>query len=493
MRLSRRLVEAARVNLGFLSALLVVGSTVACGCTGSGGEDSSSGPDRSIRVVSDDPYTDPTTYHRTEVEPDSFAFGSTIVSAFQVGRHPGCGATNIGWSVSTDAGSTWIKGFLPGTTTHATPPGPWKRATDPVVAYDAKHDAWLVGGLAIPSSSCDSGWSVFVSRSTDGGRTFGEPVIVPAAKGLQLDPARMACDNSPTSSFYGSCHVSWDDPGDHNSLHMSISTDGGQTWTETVVSRDTNVFDGHPLVQPDGTVVIPILACCRAGLAAFVSTDGGRSYTGPEEDDPGPAFGETQVSQVAGKLGMNDGGRVISADVDAAGKVYVVWHDCRFRELDPNEPCSHNDIVMSTTTDGRHWTRGLRIPFDPRTSSVDHFLPAIGVDPSTAGTSAHIGIAYYFFPDAECDPETCELSVGFASSTDGGVTWTTRRLAGPIKTPWLAPRSDGYFVGDYISVSFVDGRAIVVFPIATEGECELGKRSCHEWIASATIPLPERA
>jgi hypothetical protein len=39
--------------------------------------------------VSTDPYTNTTSQHRTEVEPDTFVAGNTIVSAFQVGRISG--------------------------------------------------------------------------------------------------------------------------------------------------------------------------------------------------------------------------------------------------------------------------------------------------------------------------------------------------------------------------------------------------------------------
>ena len=130
-------------------------------------------------------------------------------------------------------------------------------------------------------------------------------------------------------------------------------------------------------------------------------------------------------------------------------------------------------------------------PIDARTSTVDHFLPAIGVDPTTSGSSAHLGVVYYFYPEANCDIDTCELSVGFASSTDGGVTWNSRRLAGPFRNTWLTATDDGYFVGDYVSVSFVDGKAIPVFTVASEGECELGRTSCQTWIASGTISLAE--
>jgi hypothetical protein len=80
--------------------------------------------------------------------------------------------------------------------------------------------------------------------------------------------------------------------------------------------------------------------------------------------------------------------------------------------------------------------------------------------------------------------------VGFVSSTDGGSTWHAQRLAGPFRNDWLPLREAGYGPGgDYISVSFVNGQAVAVFTAAAQGSCELGKTSCHTWIASATIPV----
>ena len=46
--------------------------------------------------LSSDPFSNATSQHRTEVEPDTFAAGSTLVSAFQVGRFFGGGASDIG-------------------------------------------------------------------------------------------------------------------------------------------------------------------------------------------------------------------------------------------------------------------------------------------------------------------------------------------------------------------------------------------------------------
>ncbi|HEU5376738.1 MAG TPA: hypothetical protein VFV38_14985, partial [Ktedonobacteraceae bacterium] len=41
--------------------------------------------------VSNDPFTNTSSQHQTEVEPDTFSFGSTIVTAFQTGRISGGG------------------------------------------------------------------------------------------------------------------------------------------------------------------------------------------------------------------------------------------------------------------------------------------------------------------------------------------------------------------------------------------------------------------
>ena len=80
----------------------------------------------SLIQLSSDPYHNPDGQHRTQVEPDTFAFGNTIVAAFQSGRFFDGGASNIGFATSTDGGQTWTHGFLPGTTIFATPPGPAK-------------------------------------------------------------------------------------------------------------------------------------------------------------------------------------------------------------------------------------------------------------------------------------------------------------------------------------------------------------------------------
>src|SRR5437660_1309031 len=77
--------------------------------------------------LSSDPYSNTTSQHQTEAEPDSYSNGSTIVAATQVGRFSDGGSSNIGWATSTDSGATWKNGFLPSTTVFATPAGQYDR------------------------------------------------------------------------------------------------------------------------------------------------------------------------------------------------------------------------------------------------------------------------------------------------------------------------------------------------------------------------------
>src|ERR1700687_959428 len=72
-------------------------------------------PSVQLKQLSSDPYTNSSSQHKTEVEPDTYSYGSTIVTAFQAGRfYSGGGSSNIGWATSTNSGSSWTNGFLSG-------------------------------------------------------------------------------------------------------------------------------------------------------------------------------------------------------------------------------------------------------------------------------------------------------------------------------------------------------------------------------------------
>src|SRR5436190_566795 len=64
--------------------------------------------------IATDPFTNSTSQHKTIVEPDSYSFGSTLVAAAQFGRFNDGGASDIGWATSTNGGTSWTSGVMPG-------------------------------------------------------------------------------------------------------------------------------------------------------------------------------------------------------------------------------------------------------------------------------------------------------------------------------------------------------------------------------------------
>ncbi|MFF4383865.1 exo-alpha-sialidase [Kitasatospora sp. NPDC001547] len=424
--------------------------------------------------VSTDPFADTGGQHATEVEPDTFDYGGTIVAAAQVGRFTNGGAADLGWSTSRDGGLSWQHGMLPGLTTHQGG-GRWARASDPVVAYDARHGTWMIAGLVIDSVL--NGAGVTVSRSADG-LNWQAPVQAVGFDGQSYDKEWIVCDNTPTSRYFGNCYIEVDLPSSDNKVIMSTSRDGGTTWSAPAGPSGIDLgLGGQPLVQPNGTVVVPF-STDTTSIRSFNSTDGGASWSSTV------LVADVLAHGVAG--GLRDGEGLPSAEIDADGRVYVAWQDCRFRS-----GCQANDIVFATSTDGTTWSAVTRVPIDPTTSGVDHFIPGIGVDHATAGPGARIGLYYYFYPNADCTAATCELAVGFISSANGGATWSApQTVAGPMPLSRIAATSGGRMVGDYLSTSVVNGRAVAVFAV---GRTPPAGQAFDEAMYAVAGGLPVRA
>jgi len=407
-----------------------------------------------LQQISSDPFTNTTSLHKTQEEPDTFAFGSTIVSTFQVGRFRNGGASDIGFATSQNGGRTWTHGSLPGLTFQVDPSSPYERVSDASVAFDAKHNVWMISSIPLlPNRFVPT---VFVSRSTDGGLTWGNPIsIVPLNSG-DFDKNWSVCDNSPTSPFYGSCYTEFDNFAKADLELMTTSRDGGLTWGPAMsAGNSAKGLGGQPVVQPNGTVIVPF-ETIHGTIAAFRSTDGGASW------DNAVLVAHINFHSVAGNLRTSP---LPTAEIDGSGIVYVAWEDCSF------EPgCAANDIVFSTSADGVNWSGLSRVPADPVGSGVDHFIPGLGVDRATSGSRAHLGLTYYYYPNADCTVSTCELDVAFISSANAGVSWSRKQsLAGPMNLTWLPLTTQGYMVGDYISTSFIGGAAFTTIAVASTG------------------------
>lgn len=394
--------------------------------------------------IASDPFTNPESQHQTIVEPDTFAFGATIVAAGQSGRYYDGGASGIQYATSTNSGASWTQASLPGITTHNNG-GPFDRVTDPAIAYDALHGVWLVSTLGLmPGASAPA---VLTSRSTNGGLTFGAPVTTAAyVAGTSYDKNWIVCDNTSTSPFYGTCYTTWDDNGHGNRLLASKSTDGGQTWGAPVATPSgATGIGGQPVVQANGTVIVPSANANETQIISITSANGGASWSNPV------LIATVADHAVAGGLRS---GPLPSAEIDGAGRVYVVWQDCRFRK-----GCKSNDIVLSTSTNGTTWTSPARVPIDGTTSSFDHFIPGLGVDPSTSGATARLGLTYFAYANARCGT-SCGLQVGYIQSNNAGANWGSPvQVVAPFPISLVPDTTQGRMVGDYISTSWLAGKA----------------------------------
>jgi hypothetical protein len=404
------------------------------------------------RRTSSDPFRTGDSQHATEVEPDSFAFGKTVVAVFQVGRIFDGGAHAIGFSVSRDSGRSWKRGFLRGL-------GP--RATDPSVAYDRKHGVWLASSLVLHAGG---GSSLRINRSRDGLR-WGLPVTaVSAPADLGQDKEWIACDGWRQSPFFGRCYLSYSDIVGEQVVTQT-STDGGLTWSPPTTApgfpgrasiRGAFAPGVQPLALPSGRVLVPYYDEGR--FSVLRSDDGGASWTAQLGITP---------ADYRSHRGLRAAPLPTSA-VSSDGRAYVAWADCSFRP-----GCPANDIVYTSTADGVAWRPVTRIT----TGATDAELPGLDADPSRPG---RLALAYYVFHGSSLD-------VRFVASSSAGASWTRPQLLSSRRVPigGIASTSQGSMVGDYISTSFAGGRAVPVFVLAT---APTGPR-LHEAAFATSLPV----
>jgi hypothetical protein len=429
---------------------------------------------RSLTQISVDtsanPGADTTVQHRTEVAPRQAVFAQTIVTTFQDGVVSDFnGGSQVGWATSLDGGRTWQHGYIPGTTSYF-----WEQA----VSFDLKHHTWLIILNAQDMNAQDADGNYLsptqmqVSRSNDGihwsapSSAYG-PI---SYSGSALGP-QSACDNNRFSPHFGNCYLAWsnfDGVTGASTDDVSVSTDGGVTWSAPAASPDQCAGTlGAMVIQPNGHVLLvgAYDGCDNiAYLYSIASIDGGETL-------------QTTVDITAEQLAYPTEGGVMrqdpfpSAAVSLDGTISVVTYDCRFRA-----GCATNDIVMTTSKDGMNWTPIARIPIDSVDSGVDHFVAGIGApgffDIFWGASPSEVAVNYYYSPNATtCVPSStvgCQLYAGFISSNDCGMTWSEpTRVFGPMNIATdLATTAFGQFVADFMTLIYVDGQPQAAYSLA---------------------------
>jgi hypothetical protein len=194
--------------------------------------------------------------NRTLVEPDIAVspFNPKIeVAVAHDCRFATGGAVDIFYAWTHDGGAHWHQSRMPGLTKAVG--GIYDRASDPVVAFGADGSVYvssLVFDVTCPTA-------VAVSRSTDGGATFGPPVLAQHSNTCAVsdDKNWLVTDTQPNSPFFGRIYQFWTEFLANGTSPQVVrwSDDQGKTWRGThIVDPKDFAQNSQPFVQPDGVV-----------------------------------------------------------------------------------------------------------------------------------------------------------------------------------------------------------------------------------------------
>lgn len=422
-------------------------------------------------------------YVNTEVEP-FVAVNPTnpdnIIGVYQQDRWNDGGAHGTAAASSSNGGSSWTRNFAAFSECSGGDPR-YDRATDPWVSFDADGRAYQ-NALSIDSAALNVSANL-VSTSTNGGATWGTPVVVIEDQ----NPINFNDKNSITADWTrgGYAYATWirgNLPGENISPSklnhafsfrgtpmISRTTDGGATWSTPAGMTNANLYaQGNQIVVlPDGTL-LDVFAVLFQGsgvqpnpnhsyIGVMRSKDAGRTWSRPTKvadlgtvlltnpDVPNPTTFEETVR--AGDF-IPD----IAVDKDS-GEVYIVWAD--------GQGTAVNHVVLSKSSDGgKQWTAPQKIGTTP---AADHSFNGT-VEVTDDGT---VAVMYYDFR-GNTPASGLPTDIWLAHSNDGAATWSEQHVTGPFDMT-AAPNARGWFLGDYQGLAAA-GDDLLLFYSTTQGD-----------------------
>jgi hypothetical protein len=343
---------------------------------------------------------------------------------------------------------------------------------DPGIVFDTKGNCFYSYGFTqtLHGGDDEADNGVFVCKSTDGGKSWSEPMAIAYETGGSVgqpfhDRYTITADQSPDSPMKDNLYIAWKRFKVDPQVLFSRSTDGGESWygPYSVPGGGGATQSPIPAVGPDGTVYVCFqkrdVSSQKTSAIVAWSTNAGDTWLGPEEAIKVYTIGEINTESYRNTFPTKQNMRVSSAPVIAVdnsnsprrGNIYVV-----IAGKDSENGLTRLYIARSMDG-GMSWTDPQRI--DNNELGNDIFFPAISIDPVTG----LIGIMYY---SSQNDPNNQGVDAYVAISRDGE-NFSTIRLT-PEST-YIKDMSDisvqgtgNFYWGDYTSVVAYDG---IVYPL----------------------------
>ncbi|MGH9164978.1 MAG: sialidase family protein, partial [Acidimicrobiales bacterium] len=406
-------------------------------------------------------------YPNAEVEPwlsVNPANPDQLAAVWQQDRWSNGGSRGLVTGSSRDGGRTWTTTPLPGVSICSG--GTYERVSDPWVSFGPTGELYA---LSLALNNRDEGHALLVSKSADGGRTWGSPITILAENipGVLNDKESITAD--PTDARYA--YAVWDrlvqGSGPFTGpTWFSRTTDGGRTWEPARSILETgpgNQSLGNQItVTPDGTLVnlfssINNLPTRRVEISVIRSTDKGATWSAPIRVDSQSTVGTFDPE-------TNDPVRAAGFIPDIAvdrrnGALYAVWEEGRF------ESNTIPSVAFSQSLDGgRTWSPAVRVNRTPSSVTVRNrqaFVPQ--VDVVADGT---VVVNHYDFRnnDAAADLRTDAFAIHcHAACTDASSWGDETRLTDTSFNLRTAPVARGFFVGDYSGLDHAGNDALVLF------------------------------
>ena len=370
------------------------------------------------------------------------------------------GAVDISYAWTHDGGATWHHAPMPGLTKAVG--GTYDRASDPVVAFGADGSVYISSLLF--DTGCPS--AVAVSRSTDGGATFGKPVLAQHSNTCALsdDKNWLVTDTQPNSPFFGRIYQFWSEflPNGASPQEVRWSDDHGQHWSSTHVLASLKQFaqNSQPFVQPNGAITDTYLFAGRAlgngTRQGFILRNGtaagsGTSIVAQTSFDGGAHW--TKPTVVAGNIGGGPAGirccLPLMAGDRVTGRMFQVWN--------ANGPGVLDAVKISSSTDGQHWTAPVQVT--PGNSPNIQYINA-----AVATANGRVFVTYGRRDLTRPNIIQQELTW----SDDGGKTFAPAIVLGPPSNLKYAAVAGGKFPGDYTGLSATPARVAGAWAVSSK-------------------------